>query len=316
MNNILEYIESADVFDLPDEGVGISADIPDLDYNDGFLNLLFIYFSEVKKLKILSVKEEEEFLIKAQNGDKESRDKIILNTLPLVIGIAKEYVKCSDHLKFGDLIQEGSTGVFRAIELYDKSRGPFYSYARIWIRQKITRALDRQSRMIVFPYAKVWAMLKVCKSYRTLMQVNCCCPTVEDVSKDTSMEKEEIDQILCDFQHVYSLDFKYTSSRYFEGDKTKQPLGELIRDSKEETPDVIVFNKCLKEDMLKELDTLDERTRKIINLRFGFEGEEHTLKEIGKKLGFSQVRAGQLLDRAFATFRRKKRFKELREYLY
>lgn len=268
-----------------------------------------LYLREIGKIPLLTADEEIELANKVAKGDKEAKDKMAEANMRLVVSIAKRYV--GRGLDLLDLIQEGNTGLLRAVEKFDPSKGfKFSTYATWWIRQAITRAIADQARTIRIPVHMVETINKLLRTQRRLTQELNREPSNEEIAEAMEMEVEKVEHIMKIKQDISSLD---ASVRDDEEDSV---LGDFIEDEESESPDESATTQLLKEHVNDILTILSEREQKILKMRFGLEdGRSHTLEEVGKEFNVTRERIRQIEAKALTKLRKHKDAKKLHDYL-
>lgn len=271
-----------------------------------------LYLREIGKIPLLSAEEELALAKKVVAGDKKAKDKMAEANMRLVVSIAKRY--SGRGLDFLDLIQEGNTGLLRAVEKFDPDKGfKFSTYATWWIRQAITRAIADQARTIRIPVHMVETINKLLRTQRRMTQELNREPTIEELAKELEMEPEKVEYVIKIKQDITSLDAGV--GRDGEGDD-ESVLGDFIEDEDGETPEASATNQLLKEQVQAVLSTLSEREQKIVKMRFGLEsGKSHTLEEVGQEFAVTRERIRQIEAKALAKLRKHKDAKKLHEYL-
>lgn len=293
--------------ELSDEELEITVDNVDAFADDS----VRLYLREIGKIPLLSQEEELELAKKAAKGNKKAKDKMVEANMRLVVSIAKRY--SGRGLDFLDLIQEGNTGLLRAVEKFDPDKGfKFSTYATWWIRQAITRAIADQARTIRIPVHMVETINKVLRATRKLTQELNREPTTLEVAKEMDMEPEKIEYVMKIKQDIASLD----QSVGRDGDDEDSVLGDFVEDEERVSPEDSAANQILKEQLATIISTLSEREQKIIKLRFGIGGgRPHTLEEVGAEFSVTRERIRQIEAKALSKLRKHKDTKKLHEYL-
>lgn len=268
-----------------------------------------LYLREIGKIPLLNAKEELELAHKVVSGDKDAKDQMAEANMRLVVSIAKRYV--GRGLDLLDLIQEGNTGLLRAVEKFDPDKGfKFSTYATWWIRQAITRAIADQARTIRIPVHMVETINKLLRTQRRLTQELNREPSNEEIAEAMEIEVYKVEHIMKIKQDISSLD---ASVRDDEEDSV---LGDFIEDEDTVTPEESATNQLLKEQVKGILGSLTEREQKILKLRFGLEdGKSHTLEEVGHEFQVTRERIRQIEAKALAKLRKHKDAKKLLDYI-
>ncbi len=293
--------------ELLDEELAITADNVDAFADDS----VRMYLREIGKIPLLTQEEELELANRALEGDKKAKDKLAEANMRLVVSIAKRYG--GRGLDFLDLIQEGNTGLLRAVEKFDPGKGfKFSTYATWWIRQAITRAIADQARTIRIPVHMVETINKVLRTTRRLTQELNREPTNEEIAEAMGMEVDKIEYVMRIKQDIASLD----ASVGRDGDDEESVLGDFVEDAERDSPEDATANQILKEQIAEILTTLSEREQKIIRLRFGIGGgRPHTLEEVGNEFSVTRERIRQIEAKALSKLRKHKQTKKLHGYL-
>lgn len=270
-----------------------------------------LYLREIGKIPLLNSEEELELAQKVVAGDKRAKDKMAEANMRLVVSIAKRY--SGRGLDFLDLIQEGNTGLLRAVEKFDPDKGfKFSTYATWWIRQAITRAIADQARTIRIPVHMVETINKLLRTQRRMTQELNREPTIEELAKELEMEPEKVEYVIKIKQDITSLDAGVGR----DGEDEDSVLADFIEDEDSVTPEDSATNQLLKEQVQSVLSTLSDREQKIIKMRFGLEnGKSHTLEEVGQEFAVTRERIRQIEAKALAKLRKHKDAKKLHEYL-
>ena len=293
--------------ELSDEELAITAENVDSFADDS----VRLYLREIGKIPLLTPEEEADLAQRIVKGDKKAKDKMVESNMRLVVSIAKRYG--GRGLDFLDLIQEGNTGLLRAVEKFDPDKGfKFSTYATWWVRQAITRAIADQARTIRIPVHMVETINKVLRTTRKLTAELNREPTNEEIAKALDMEPEKIDYVMRIKQDIASLD----ASIGREGDDEDSVLGDFVEDEERDSPEDSAANQILKEQLSEIIATLTDREQKIIRLRFGIGGgRPHTLEEVGAEFDVTRERIRQIEAKALSKLRKNKDTKKLHEYL-
>ena len=293
--------------ELSSEELAITAENVDAFADDS----VRLYLREIGKIPLLTPEEEADLAKRIVKGDKKAKDKMVESNMRLVVSIAKRYG--GRGLDFLDLIQEGNTGLLRAVEKFDPDKGfKFSTYATWWVRQAITRAIADQARTIRIPVHMVETINKVLRTSRKLTSELNREPTNEEIAKELDMEPEKIDYVMRIKQDIASLD----ASVGREGDDEDSVLGDFVEDEERDSPEDSAANQILKEQLSEIIATLTDREQKIIRLRFGIGGgRPHTLEEVGAEFDVTRERIRQIEAKTLSKLRKNKETKKLHEYL-
>lgn len=259
---------------------------------------LKIYLNEIGQIPLLSEEEERELGRKSSEGDTSARQKLAEANLRLVVSIAKHYTGRGVQLM--DLIQEGNMGLMRAAEKYDYTmENRFSTYASWWIKEAMQRAIDQQSREIRVPVHVAENMKKVQKVSKELQQELGREPVPKEIAeKIPGKTEKDIKDILTYLQSPVSLETPV-------GEEGENSLGDMVEDRTEETPEEAMDSLVRKEEVSELLESLSDRERQVIRLRYGLEdGKTHTLEEIGNTLNVTRERVRQIEARAMEKLRR------------
>lgn len=268
-----------------------------------------LYLREIGKIPLLTAEQELEIARRVVAGEKKAKDEMAEANMRLVVSIAKRYV--GRGLDLLDLIQEGNTGLLRAVEKFDPDKGfKFSTYATWWIRQAITRAIADQARTIRIPVHMVETINKLLRTQRRLTQELNREPSNEEIAKEMEIDVEKVEHIMKIKQDISSLD---ASVRDDEEDSV---LGDFIEDEDTVSPEESAAGQLLKEQVKDLLGSLTEREQKILKLRFGLEdGKSHTLEEVGQEFSVTRERIRQIEAKALAKLRKHKDSKKLLDYI-
>ncbi len=303
----LRDLESEEEEDFSDEDI-LTGNYTD-DISDDSVRM---YLREIGKIPLLSNEEEAELAKRAMEGDRKAKDKMAEANMRLVVSIAKRY--SGRGLELLDLIQEGNTGLLRAVDKFDPEKGfKFSTYATWWIRQAITRAIADQARTIRIPVHMVETINKLMRTQRKMTQELNREPTNEELAKEMDMDADKIEYILKIKQDITSLDAGIGRDGEDGEDST---LGDFIEDEDTASPEESASGQLLKEQVREILSSLSDRERKILEMRFGLNGtKSHTLEEVGLEFAVTRERIRQIEAKALMKLRKHKDSKKLHEYL-
>ena len=266
-----------------------------------------MYLKEIGQVKLLSAEEEVELAKRVSEGDQEAKNKLTEANLRLVVSIAKKYSGRGLHIL--DLIQEGNTGLIRAVDKFDWTKGnKFSTYATWWIRQAITRAIADQARTIRVPVHMVEVINKATRCNRKLVQELGREPTVEEIAKELNLPVEKIIEANRTAADTLSLDTPV-------GDEEDTSIGSFVEDERTPGPADATSNALLAEALKEILDTLTEREADVLRMRFGmYDGRTHTLEEVGQIFGVTRERIRQIENKAIRKLRHPSRAKKIRDF--
>ena len=265
------------------------------------------YLKSIRNIPLLSEEDEYKIAIAAANGDENARQTMITSNLRLVVKVAKTYIGRSSNLSFLDLIQEGNMGLMRATEKFDAEKGfRFSTYATYWIKQAISKAIIDQSRAVRLPAHIINELNKFNKAIRDLSQQYGRTPSDKELAEYLNVSVKKISEYYTISKEPCSLDVTID-----EDEDTA--MIDLIADENA-TKFMDIDDLSIRDTIYSVLNTLSERERKIIELRFGFtDGRQHTLEEVGKEFNLTKERIRQLEASALKKLRNPVRSEKLRE---
>ena len=266
-----------------------------------------MYLKEIGQVKLLTADEEIELAKRVSEGDKAAKDRLTEANLRLVVSIAKKYSGRGLHIL--DLIQEGNTGLIRAVDKFDYTKGnKFSTYATWWIRQAITRAIADQARTIRVPVHMVEVINKATRCNRKLVQELGREPTLEEIAAELNLPIEKIIEANRTAADTLSLDMPV-------GDEEDTTIGSFVEDDNTPGPVDATSNTMLSEALTEILGTLTEREADVLRMRFGmYDGRTHTLEEVGQIFGVTRERIRQIENKAIRKLRHPSRAKKIKDF--
>ena len=266
-----------------------------------------MYLKEIGQIPLLTAEEEQELAKRVVDGDQAAKNKLTEANLRLVVSIAKKYSGRGLHIL--DLIQEGNTGLIRAVDKFDYTKGnKFSTYATWWIRQAITRAIADQARTIRVPVHMVEVINKATRCNRKLVQELGREPTLEEIADELNLPIEKIIEANRTAADTLSLDTPV-------GDEEDTTIGSFVEDDNTPGPADATSNALLAEALSDILNTLTEREADVLRLRFGmYDGKTHTLEEVGQIFGVTRERIRQIENKAIRKLRHPSRDKKIRDF--
>jgi RNA polymerase primary sigma factor len=286
----IELVEGIEHKAPPHEAPALAEEekVPKLDLTvEPSLDSLRLYLREIGKVPLLTADQEVYLAKRIERGDMAAKTQMIEANLRLVVSIAKGYL--GRGLSFLDLIQEGSLGLIRAVEKFDYRKGyKFSTYATWWIRQAVTRAIADKARTIRMPVHMVEKLNKVVHVERQLVQRLGREPSPEEIGIELEVTTAEVRDILRLAQLPVSLEKPI-------GEEEESELGDFVEDDQAESPFDSTSLNLRRDDIDRALESLPERERRVIELRFGLKGDSpRTLEEVGRAFGVTRERIRQI----------------------
>jgi RNA polymerase primary sigma factor len=262
------------------------ASSPDLDLTvEPSLDSLRLYLREIGRVPLLTAAQEVSLAKRIERGDMPAKSHMVEANLRLVVSIAKGYMNRG--LSFLDLIQEGSLGLIRAVEKFDYRRGyKFSTYATWWIRQAVTRAIADKARTIRIPVHMVEKLNRVVHMERQLIQRLGREPSADEIARELDMPPHDVRDILRIAQAPISLERPV-------GEEDSE-LGDFLEDEQSPSPFDEASLNLRSRDVRRVLESLPDRERRVLELRFGLVGEPQTLEEVGRAFGVTRERIRQI----------------------
>lgn len=310
-----DFVEIPDTVDIvldDEDAEDINSDIDEKilkSSRDEDISSIQVYLNSIGKTPLLTAQEEVELAKRIKQCDVKAKNHLITANLRLVVSIAKRY--CDLGLPLLDLIQEGNTGLIRAVEKYDYTKGyRFSTYATWWIRQAITRAIADKGRNIRLPVHATEAIQRLKKVRRQLTFELGRYPTDQELADATTLPVNKIRQLKRIVKRTISLATPI-------GPDDDRSLVDLIEDEFSTHPMRSVINKLLSEDIQEVLSILSIREQEILTMRYGlYDDHPRSLAEIGAKMGVTRERIRQIEAKALRKLRHYSQRKRLDEYLH
>ena len=268
---------------------------------------LTLYLRDIEKIPLITREEEYELALKAKTGDSYARERLVNGNLRFVVSIAKQYQNRG--LPLIDLISEGNIGLLTAIDKFEPEKGyHFISYAVWWIRQSILKAIGEKSRMIRLPMNKSADLIQILQAKTNLEKSGMDDVSLDDIARECGMDRSDVLEIMLIARDVSSLDAPVSA-----GEDTS--YGDFIECDKPR-PDEVVMSEALKTSVSRILDTLSEKERGIIKLRFGLDNRDAmSLKEVGEIYHLTKERIRQIVKKVLTALAENLEVKELKAYI-
>ena len=294
---ILDDEDEVEIIDDVDVLEGVSTEDP-----------VRMYLKEIGNVPLLTTEQEVELAKRVEAGDEEAKKQLTEANLRLVVSIAKKYV--GRGMPFLDLIQEGNMGLMKAVDKFDYTKGyKFSTYATWWIRQAITRGIADTGRTIRVPVHMVETINKTLRMTRTLLQELGREPTPEEVAERLNVSVSRVREVLKISRDPVSLDTPI-------GEENDSHLGDFIEDDSALSPADSAAFSMLRAELATALESLTDRERQVVKLRFGLEdGRARTLEEVGKEFNVTRERIRQIEAKALRKLRHPSRSKRLKDFL-
>lgn len=273
-------------------------------------NIVSLYLKDINRIPMLSREEETELALRAAEGDKDAKDKIVSANLRFVVSIAKKYQ--NNGLDLLDLVNEGNIGLLTAIERFDVSKGyHFISYAVWWIRQAILKAISEKTKMIRLPLNRVNELMQIEKARKELSGGKSEEEELREVAEMVYMKPEQVKELLAISRDLLSLD---STIRFDSSDSTT--IGDIVEDGRYESPEEVAVYENMKDEIDEVMQTLTERERDVLAYRFGLNGKPSmSLKEVGDVFNLTKERIRQIEKKAIKRLQHPSRSARLESFV-
>ena len=274
------------------------ADNNALRYSDSDNEVLSTYLKAIDKIPLLTYEEEYDLALKAKNGDKKARERLINSNLRFVVSVAKKFR--GQGIPLEDLINEGNIGLMTAVDKFEPEKGyHFISYAVWWVRQAILKALAEQSRPVRLPLNRSNELIQIVRAKNELLKSGeNSDPSAEDIAEKTGLERNLVKSLMDITREMISFDSPIKGDE--EGDSS---YFDFVED-KSQTPEEDVVNHMMEKDVRSLLGVLGDKERDIIETRYGFNGREPmSLKAIGDEYNLTKERIRQIEKSALEKLR-------------
>ena len=266
-----------------------------------------IYIKQIKNIELLEPEEEQILGEKASYGDEQAINKLVESNLRLVVSVARKY-NGNSNMSFLDLIQEGNLGLIHAAKKFDYSKGyKFSTYATYWIKQYLSRAIANHGRSVRIPVHIYELHNSIERASRQLSQDLNRKPKPFEVCQELNITIDTYNEVMEFSSSILSMDKTINEEEDVD-------MNEIVPDKKFPQPEEVIFQNDRRNSILKIFDSLDDREKEVIMMRFGFDDDESkTLEMIGEKLGLSHERVRQIEERALRKLRHPSRARMIRE---
>ena len=294
----MNYLILAYCFHAIGQGEIKMADNNALRYSDSDNEVLSTYLKAIDKIPLLTYEEEYDLALKAKNGDKKARERLINSNLRFVVSVAKKFR--GQGIPLEDLINEGNIGLMTAVDKFEPEKGyHFISYAVWWVRQAILKALAEQSRPVRLPLNRSNELIQIVRAKNELLKSGeNSDPSAEDIAEKTGLERNLVKSLMDITREMISFDSPIKGDE--EGDSS---YFDFVED-KSQTPEEDVVNHMMEKDVRSLLGVLGDKERDIIEKRYGFNGREPmSLKAIGDEYNLTKERIRQIEKSALEKLR-------------
>ena len=275
--------------------------------NNGESGSLSMYLREIEKIPLLGRDEEYELAVRAKNGDSLARERIVNANLRFVVSIAKQYQNRG--LPLSDLISEGNIGLLTAIDKFEPEKGyHFISYAVWWIRQAVLKAIGEKSRMIRLPMNRAADLTQIMQAKYNLEKEGDYEASVEEVARECGMTSADVLELMQMAREVTSLDAPV-------GNEEDSSFGDFLESSNPRPEDVVMDGE-MKRSVRRILDSLPEKEREIIRLRYGLDNNKAmSLKEVGEIYHLTKERIRQIEKKVISNLNSDENVRELKAFI-
>lgn len=273
-------------------------------------NIISLYLKDINAIPLLTKEEENELAIRAAQGDKAAKDKIVTSNLRFVVNVAKKY---QNHgLDLLDLVSEGNIGLLTAIERFDVTKGfHFISYAVWWIRQAVLKAICEKSRMIRLPLNRANELVQIEKARKVITGNQSDEEELLEIAHMLNMDSSHVRDMLNISRDMVSLD-----AQLRPGDSESASVGDFMEDTRYSNPEELAITKNMQEEIDTVLSTLTEKEAEVIRYRFGLNGKKlMSLKEVGDVFHLTKERIRQIEKKAIRRLQHPSRSARLEAFV-
>lgn len=273
-------------------------------------NIISLYLKDINAIPLLTREEENELAVRAAQGDKLAKDKIVTANLRFVVNVAKKY---QNHgLDLLDLVSEGNIGLLTAIERFDVTKGfHFISYAVWWIRQAILKSICEKSRMIRLPLNRANELVQIEKARKTITGNQSDEEELMEIADMLNMETSHVRDMINISRDMVSLDAQLRPS-----DSESASIGDFMEDSRYVNPEEAAIANNMQQEIDTVLETLTEKEAEVIRYRFGLNGKQlMSLKEVGDVFHLTKERIRQIEKKAIRRLQHPSRSSRLEAFV-